>query len=111
MFAGLPAEMLARTHSSLRTRIVPPRKAAPMILGKTLTKIFGSRNDRLVKRYRKTVTQVNALEAKIVALTDTQLKDRVTEIRDQLLHKQYKAADVLPEALAIVRESMDRNIG
>ncbi|HEY0009875.1 MAG TPA: hypothetical protein VGB55_14195, partial [Tepidisphaeraceae bacterium] len=82
-----------------------------MLLGKTLTKIFGSRNDRLIKRFRKVVTQVNALEAKTVALSDAQLRDRTTELREQLKHKKIKAADVLPEALAVIRESMDRNIG
>ena len=82
-----------------------------MIFGKTITKVFGSRNDRLVKRYRKTVAEVNAHEAKVVQLSDAQLRDRTMQIKDQILHKKIRMSDVLPECLAIMRESMDRNIG
>jgi len=76
-----------------------------------ITKIFGSRNDRLIKRYRKIVAQINAVEAKVQPLTDAQLKARTLELRDGVIHKKINIADVLPEALAIVRESMDRHIG
>ncbi|MGC4031206.1 MAG: hypothetical protein QM754_05600 [Tepidisphaeraceae bacterium] len=81
------------------------------MFGSTLTKIFGSRNDRLVKRYRRLVAQVNAFEPKVILLTDEQLRDRTQQLRDQLIHKKIKMSDVLPEALAIVREAMDRQIG
>ncbi len=82
-----------------------------MIFGKTLTKVFGSRNDRLVKRYRKIVAEVNATESKVAQLTDVQLRDRTMQIKDDLLHRKIRMSDVLPECLAIMRESMDRNIG
>ncbi|MFT3785541.1 MAG: hypothetical protein QM770_05180 [Tepidisphaeraceae bacterium] len=81
------------------------------ILAKTLTKIFGSRNDRLVKRYRKIVDSINALEPKISKLTDEQLRARTQELRAQIIAGKLKLADVIPEGMAIIRESMDRNIG
>ncbi len=78
---------------------------------KLLTKIFGSRNDRLVKRYRKIVEQINAAEPAVQKLTDEQLRARTLELRTQIVAGKLKLADVLPEALSIIRESMDRNIG
>ncbi len=87
-------------------------------IGKILTKIFGSRNDRLLKRYRRIVEQVAAMEEKIQAMTDEQLRARTLELHLGLTvgKKASDAAalrseDVMPEAFAIVRESMDRNIG
>src|SRR5438552_13669829 len=78
---------------------------------KILTKIFGSRNERLLKRYRSTVAQVNAAESKVQPLTDDQLRQRTQELRVGLISRQLRSADILPEAMAIIRESMDRNIG
>jgi len=78
---------------------------------KVLTKIFASRNDRLLKRDRRTVDQINALESKVSAMTDEQLRDRTQELRRDLKAKKIRIDDVLPEALAIIRETMDRSIG
>jgi preprotein translocase subunit SecA len=78
---------------------------------KILTKIFGSRNDRLLKRYRSIVAQVNQWEAKVRPQTDEQLRNRTQEIRTQVRLGKIKIGDVVPEALAIIRESMDRHIG
>ena len=80
-------------------------------VGKVLTKIFGSRNERLLKRYRKIVEEINSFEAKVVALTDEQLAARTAELREGLTAKKLRSADVMPEALAIIREAMDRHIG
>ena len=80
-------------------------------VGKVLTKIFGSRNERLLKRYHRIVDQVNALEPKVQVLTDEQLKARTAELREGLTSKKLKSVDVFPEGFAIVREAMDRNIG
>ena len=52
------------------------------MFGSTLTKVFGSRNDRLVKRYRKLVAQVNAFEKNVIPLTDDQLRSRTSELRE-----------------------------
>ena len=80
-------------------------------VGKVLTKIFGSRNERLIKRYYKAVGQVNAIEPKIQLLTDEQLRARTQEIRSGLISGKLQSTEILPEAFAIIRESMDRHIG
>ena len=49
-----------------------------------LTKIFGSRNNRLVKAYRRRVAQINKLEPELKKLTDDQLKAKTQEFRDRL---------------------------
>ena len=84
-----------------------------MALGfdKAFRKVFGSRNDRLLKRYRRIVGQINDAEAGVRKLTDAQLKARTQEIRRGLIAGELQSADVMPEALAVVRESMDRHIG
>ncbi len=82
-----------------------------MAVQKILTKVFGSRNERLIKRYRRIVEQVNAQEPKIKAMTDEQLRQRTVELHEGVLDKKLEHADVLPEAFAIIREAMDRNIG
>src|ERR1043165_7423186 len=78
---------------------------------KVLTLFFGSRNERLLKRYRATVAQINALESQIQPQTDEQLRARTKEIYDGLRTGKLRRADILPEAFAIIRESMDRHIG
>ena len=79
--------------------------------GKLLTKVFGSRNERLLKRYRRFVEQINALEPEISQRTDSQLRARTAELREGVRSGKIRSADILAEAFAIVRESMDRNIG
>ena len=80
-------------------------------IGVALARIFGSRNDRLIKRYRKIVAQINALEPKIIKLTDVELRERVQELRAQVVAGKTRVSDIQPEAMALIRESMDRNIG
>jgi preprotein translocase subunit SecA len=82
-----------------------------MNFGKMLTRVFGSRNERLLKRYRKIVDRVNELESKIQPMTDEALRARTQELRAGLVGGKLTSAEVLPEALAIIRESMDRHIG
>ncbi|HEX2971975.1 MAG TPA: hypothetical protein VHP11_06560, partial [Tepidisphaeraceae bacterium] len=78
---------------------------------KILTSLFGSRNERLLKRYRGIVDQINALEPKVQALSDEQMYARTQELRSGLKAGSLRSIDVLPEAFAIMRESMDRHIG
>ncbi|MEO6434345.1 MAG: preprotein translocase subunit SecA, partial [Tepidisphaeraceae bacterium] len=78
---------------------------------KVLTKIFGSRNERLLKRYRKTVEQINQLEPQIQVKTDAELRARAAELRAGIVAGTLRSSEVLAEAFAIVRESMDRHIG
>jgi preprotein translocase subunit SecA len=80
-------------------------------VSKAFTKIFGSRNDRLLKRYRRSIEQINALEPQIRAMTDEQLRARTQELRQQIADRRIRPENVLSEAFAIMRESMDRNIG
>jgi preprotein translocase subunit SecA len=80
-------------------------------ISKVLMKVFGSRNERLLKRYNRVVAQVNAFEPQISAQTDVQLRERTQEIRNLLTTGKIRASEILPEAFAIIREAMDRNIG
>ncbi|OOZ18625.1 preprotein translocase subunit SecA [Solemya velum gill symbiont] len=80
------------------------------MMAKLLSKIFGSRNDRLVKRMRKTVAQINDLEPQFEALSDEQLKAKTTEFRER--HEAGESLDALmPEAFAAVREASRRVLG
>ncbi|MCL2646678.1 MAG: SEC-C metal-binding domain-containing protein [Phycisphaerales bacterium] len=80
-------------------------------VGSVFTKIFGSRNERLVKSYRKRVDIINSFEPAIRKKTDAELKARAQELGAKLRKGEAKDHEVLPEAFAIMRESMDRNIG
>ena len=80
-------------------------------INKTMTKIFGSRNERLIKTYRKRVEAINALEPEIAKLTDPQMRQRSLDLKGKLARKELTDLDALPEAFALMRESMDRNIG
>ena len=72
-----------------------------------LTKIFGSRNDRLLKTYRKTVSQINALEASLEAISDDELKGKTLAFRARIQAGETLDA-ILPEAFAVVREGSKR---
>ena len=72
-----------------------------------LTKIFGSRNDRLLKQYRKTVERINALEAGLEGLSDDELKGKTQSFRDRFAAGE-SLDDLLPEAFAVVREGSKR---
>ena len=72
-----------------------------------LTKSFGSRNDRLLKQYRKTVERINALEAGLEALSDDELRGKTQSFRDRFAAGET-LDDLLPEAFAVVREGSKR---
>ena len=74
---------------------------------KFLTSIFGSRNDRLLKLYRKTVVQINALEAGLESLSDEELRASTDRFRARLAQGETLDA-LLPEAFAVVREASKR---
>ncbi|SSY70205.1 preprotein translocase subunit SecA [Alysiella crassa] len=73
-------------------------------------KIFGSRNDRLLKQYRKTVNKINSLEEQIQALTDEQLQAKTAEFKQKIANGAT-LDDVLPEAFAVCREASRRVLG
>ncbi|WP_396436960.1 preprotein translocase subunit SecA [Limnohabitans sp.] len=72
-----------------------------------LTKIFGSRNDRLLKTYRKTVERINAMEAGLESLSDDELRAKTQNFRDRAAAGESLDA-MLPEAFAVVREGSKR---
>jgi preprotein translocase subunit SecA len=72
-----------------------------------LQKIFGSRNQRLVKQYQKTVAAINALEPQIEQLTDDQLRAKTGEFRQRVASGE-SLDKLLPEAFAVCREASKR---
>ncbi len=74
------------------------------MVSKLLSKVFGSRNERLLKRMNKVVAQINALEPQIQALSDEELRAKTDEFR-QRLAEGAKPDDLLVEAFAVVREA------
>ncbi|MBD5802494.1 preprotein translocase subunit SecA [Azoarcus sp. Aa7] len=72
-----------------------------------LKKIFGSRNDRLIRQYSQTVRTINALEPTISALTDEALRARTDEFRQRVANGE-SLDSLLPEAFAVVREAAKR---
>ncbi|MBA3593183.1 MAG: preprotein translocase subunit SecA [Polaromonas sp.] len=72
-----------------------------------LTKLFGSRNDRLLKTYRKSIERISALEAPLEKLDDTALRAKTREFIDRVAAGETLDA-ILPEAFAVVREGSKR---
>ena len=72
-----------------------------------LTRIFGSRNDRLLKQYRSSVTRINVLEPEFEKLSDEALRGKTQEFKDQLAGGA-SLEDILPAAFAVVREGSKR---
>ncbi len=79
------------------------------MLGSVLNKVFGSRNQRLVKRMMKTVQEVNALETEVSALPDNELAAK-TEVFRARAQAGETAEALLPEAFAVVREVAKRTL-
>ncbi|TYC54578.1 preprotein translocase subunit SecA [Zoogloea oleivorans] len=77
-----------------------------MIAG-LLKKIFGSRNDRLIRQYSQTVRAISAFEPKIQALSDEELRGKTDEFRQRIAAGETLAA-LQPEAFAVVREAGKR---
>ena len=80
------------------------------MLTKIAKKIFGSRNDRLLKHYRKIVAKINSLEAETKALSDEQLQAKTAEFKHRLANGET-LDDILPEAFAVCREASVRVLG
>ena len=72
-----------------------------------LTKIFGSRNDRLLKQFRKVVDRINAMEPQLEGLDDEQLRSKTQEFKSRVAGGEALDA-ILPEAFAVVREGSKR---
>ena len=80
------------------------------ILANFLSSLFGSRNDRLIRNYRKTVARINAMETDLQALSDEALAAKTAEFRER--HAKDGTLDaLLPEAFAVCREASRRTLG
>ena len=77
----------------------------------TFGKIFGTQNDRELKKYKKRVKQINALEEKYKALSDDELKAAFESIKAEVLAETKQLDDVLADSFAITREASSRTIG
>ena len=75
-----------------------------------LKKIFGSRNDRLIRQYSQTVRRINELEGSITPLSDEALRAKTDEFRQRHANGE-SLDDLLPEAFAVVREAGKRVLG
>ncbi len=80
------------------------------ILGTVAKKIFGSRNDRMVKRYLRIVDQVSSHEDAVRQLSDAQLREKTNEFRQRIANGE-RPVDMIPEVFAVAREAMDRAVG
>lgn len=83
--------------------------AAAFAAGSFLTKIFGSKNERVLKALYPVVDAVNSLESKYSAMTDQQLADQTREFKSRYENGQT-LDDLLPEAFAVVREASRRTL-
>src|SRR5690606_28082117 len=77
---------------------------------KLLTKVFGSRNDRTLRRMRKAVNVINGMEPAMEKLTDDELKAKTAEFRARL-EKGETLESLIPEAFAVVRDASSRGYG
>ncbi len=77
---------------------------------KLLTKVFGSKNDREIKRMRKVVKRINSLEEELLALSDDDLKAKTDQFKQR--YSDGETLDqLLPEAFSVVREAAKRSLG
>jgi preprotein translocase subunit SecA len=75
-----------------------------------LKSIFGSHNDRIIRKYLKIADEINALEVAISALSDEQLREKTSEFKERLTQDET-LEDILPEVFAVVREASKRTLG
>ncbi|MFZ5797315.1 MAG: preprotein translocase subunit SecA [Desulfobulbaceae bacterium] len=80
------------------------------MIGTVLTKVFGSKNDRILKEMRQVVSRINALEPALQELSDEQLAAKTVEFKEKLAGGAT-LDDLLPEAFAVVREGSRRILG
>ena len=85
----------------------PAPTSLPDMISNILTRIFGSRNERLLKQYARAVREINALEPAISALSDEALRAKTAEFKERVANGET-LDDMLPEAFAVVREAGKR---
>jgi len=80
------------------------------MIGKVLTKVFGSKNDRTIKQLRQIVARINDLEPTVEPLSDEELAAKTVEFKERIAQGE-SLDDLLPEAFAVVREAARRVLG
>ena len=80
------------------------------LLTKSFRKVFGTRNDRMIKAYQRRVDQINELEPRFRQQSDSELRQMTQTLRERLSDGE-SPAHLISEALAVAREVMDRSIG
>jgi len=78
---------------------------------KSLLKVFGTQNDRIVKRYLKRVENINALESTYKAMDDEALKEAFNTLKEAVNSGEKTLDDVLYDSFAITREASNRVLG
>lgn len=81
------------------------------MLSGVLKRLFGSRNERIIKQLSKTVEQINRLEPEFERLSNSQLRAKTGEFKQRLADGQATLDSILPEAFAVVREASKRTLG
>jgi len=80
------------------------------IINNVLSKVLGSHNDRLIKKYNGQVSKINLLEEKMRSLSDDELISMTTKLKEKLNNKESEES-ILAESFAVVREASQRVLG
>ena len=80
------------------------------IINNVLSKVIGSRNDRLIKKYSGQVARINSLEPQMQSMSDDELSSITARLKQRVENKET-TEDILPEAFAAVREASQRALG
>ena len=80
------------------------------IINNVLSKVLGSSNERLIKKYTGLVARTNSFESQMQSLSDQELADKTNQFRERLNSKET-LENILPEAFAVVREASQRSLG
>ena len=80
------------------------------VVSKMAKKVFGTRNERLVKRYLRIVEEVSEREAAVRVMTDEELRSQTQLFKDRIENGE-STKDMIPEVFAVAREAMDRSVG
>jgi len=85
-------------------------RSSMSIINNVLSKVLGSHNDRLIKKYKSQVNKINSLEGQIKSLSDGDLSSMTEKLKARLKDNESEES-VLPEAFAVVREASQRTLG
>src|SRR3970040_2700321 len=101
---------VARAAAGVGVRGSIPTPLDPFMLNSLLTRVFGSRNERLLRELQTSVVKINALEAGMEKLTDAELQAKTPEFQQRVADGE-SLDKLLPEAFAVCREASRRVLG